>query len=317
MKVLYTSRELQASIKQVLASPETQDRRVVLVAFVGGKAQAFLPDPAGLEIVCWLHPGSSDALTLARLRKRGATLFKSDRLHTKVYWSSRRGCVICSANASGLALGGGTQKEAGVWLPAGAVDIDRLWSEAKPSVVTPGDLKKLARQSDRVYGQTAGSTEGKPPSFLEWNNLSGHSNWKLFPWEYDAEWAALSKSKAKNTYGVEHPRSFIDFQEGSVKPFEWLLTFKSPSLTQFEWLFIDFIIKVPKTDKAAYLKDYPFQAVQANSNSHHRPPFKLDSGFIKAFKKAIKSYGANRVLQQTTTHQKRFLEVVAKELSVH
>src|SRR2546430_10883751 len=57
-------------------------------------------------------PGN--ALTLDRLRRRKAKIFKSERLHMKVYWSSRKGCVICSANASGSALGGSSQKEAGV-----------------------------------------------------------------------------------------------------------------------------------------------------------------------------------------------------------
>jgi hypothetical protein len=48
MRVLYSSGELHDSIKEVLAAPELGDRRVALVAFVGGSAQGFLPDPDGL-----------------------------------------------------------------------------------------------------------------------------------------------------------------------------------------------------------------------------------------------------------------------------
>jgi hypothetical protein len=104
---------------------------VALVAYVGGEAQAFLPDPNGLELVCWLQPGATDALTLGRLKKRGAILFKSKKLHMKVYWSSRKGCVVCSANASGNALGGGGLIEAGVRLPPGAVDCSAtIWVKA-------------------------------------------------------------------------------------------------------------------------------------------------------------------------------------------
>lgn len=132
LKILYSSSELNEAIKHVFADPQPRDRRVALVAFIGRAAQAFLPDPEGLEIVCWLQSGSTDALTLHRLRKRNAKIYKSKGMHMKVYWSSRRGCVICSANASSQALGAGTQKEAGVWLPANVVDIERLWSYAKP-----------------------------------------------------------------------------------------------------------------------------------------------------------------------------------------
>ena len=48
--------------------PQPGDRRVALVAYVGGEAQAFLPDPNGLELVCWLQPGATDALTLGARR---------------------------------------------------------------------------------------------------------------------------------------------------------------------------------------------------------------------------------------------------------
>ena len=104
MEVLYSSNELRDAINRVLASPAADERRVALVAYVSGRAQEFLPDPKGLEIVCWLQPGSTDHLTLRRLRERGARIYQSERMHMKVYWSSRRGCVICSANASGAHL---------------------------------------------------------------------------------------------------------------------------------------------------------------------------------------------------------------------
>jgi hypothetical protein len=75
-KILYSSLELHDAINDILAEPQSHDRRVVLVAFVGGQAEAYLPDPKGLEIVCWLQPGSTDALTLERLQKRGAKIYK-------------------------------------------------------------------------------------------------------------------------------------------------------------------------------------------------------------------------------------------------
>jgi hypothetical protein len=144
MKVLYSSDEVRGAIEGALSNPEPGERRFAMVAFVGGEGETFLLDPEGLKIVCWLQPGASDAPTLDSLRTRGAELFKSDRLHMKVYWSEKRGCVITSANASGAALGGGGQKEAGVWPPVGSVEIDRLWTQADPKPAGRAPIERLA-----------------------------------------------------------------------------------------------------------------------------------------------------------------------------
>jgi hypothetical protein len=115
MKVLYDSGAVHESIKAVLKkSKDAGERRVVLVAYIGASADKFLSDPEGMEITCWLQPGATSAEALERLAKRGAKLFHAPDLHMKVYWSSIRGCVIGSANASASALGAGGLKEAGV-----------------------------------------------------------------------------------------------------------------------------------------------------------------------------------------------------------
>jgi hypothetical protein len=179
-KILYSSSELHIAIQDVLSDPKPGDTRIVLVAFVGRSAEAFLPDPKGLKIACWLKPGATDALTLDRLKKRGAEIFKSERLHMKVYWSNRSGCVICSANASGLALGAGFQKEAGVLLRPGDVDIDRLWNYAAPIAIESTDLKRLNKQNGRLgrHYDSNDSTESMP-GFTEWRQFEGRGDWKL------------------------------------------------------------------------------------------------------------------------------------------
>src|SRR4051812_18295669 len=92
--LLYTSADLHHAIKKTLGSPQCDERRVALVAYVGAGAEAFLPDVKGLEIICSLTPGATSAETLIRLRQRGAKLLQSPRLHMKVYWSSLKGTVI-------------------------------------------------------------------------------------------------------------------------------------------------------------------------------------------------------------------------------
>lgn len=178
MKMLYTSAELKRAISDLLSDPEPGDRRVVMVAYVGGRAEAFWPDPQNLEIVCWLQPGATDPLTLARLRKRQAILFKSDRLHMKVYWSSRKWCVICSANASGSALGNTSQKETGVLLARGEVDIERLWSYAQPTEIEQVDLGRLALSTKRLKPRSMSGNQKGAPDFLEWREFR-IDNWKL------------------------------------------------------------------------------------------------------------------------------------------
>lgn len=315
MKILYSSGELHDAIKNVLADPQPHDRRVALVAFVGGQAQAFLPDPKGLEIVCWLQPGSSDALTIDRLRKRDAKVYKSERLHMKVYWSSRRGCVICSANASSNALGGGGQKEAGVWLPPERVDIERLWSYAKPKPIKDGDLKRLARLAERMSTDYADRSVELPPDFLEWQNFSGRRDWKLGWWVEEAEYAKDAVKMAKQRYGVTKPNNMLNMKKGQAHNSDWFLMFGLPGGTYMRWMYVDFIIKVRPSDKSAYENDYPYQAVQVNPPGAYRPPFGLNNAFRSAFKKAIKLYGEKRIEStESLRTPKSLLDLIAMNM---
>jgi len=289
MEILYSSNDLRGAIRKLLIDPDSDDRRVVLVAYVGGKAQAFLPNPKGLEIVCWLQPGSTDPLAIERLIRRGAKIYKSDRVHMKVYWSRLRGCVICSANASGNALGGGIQKEAGVLLPPNAVDIERLWTYTKPEPIKSSDLKRLTILGNRTPVTYRNLTRTQPPEFLEWRTMLGPSDWKLGPWDVAPGFSEEAVTKAKETYGTE-PYDYLFLQNGELKEDEWVLSFKVPGVTQIGWMRPDFIVAVGPQDKV-FDKAYPFQAVQANPPDSHRPPFKIDAAFRQAFKKTIKAFG--------------------------
>lgn len=300
VKVLYSSADLRDEIIRVLESPGPEDRRVVMVAFVGGQAEVFLPNPERMEIVCWLQPGATDAVTLGRLQKRGARLFESDRLHMKVYWSSRNGCVICSANASGAALGGGTQKEAGVWLPPGAVDIDRMWTEAKPKPVKASALKRLRRLSDEVIRNGVGHAPAATPDFAEWWRLPGRREWKLGAWEGTAEFANEAIEVAEKVFGIDAPHDYIDCEEGGVNRNDWVLSFNLSEIPGMGWLHADRVFAVPPTDKKAYLKDYPFQAVQFHPPNTYRPPFKIDTRFVRCFAQAAVDYGIKNLAESWT-----------------
>jgi hypothetical protein len=172
MRVLYTSSEVHDAIKDVLTrSDNAEDRRVVIVAYVGDAAEAFLPNPKGISIICNLQPGATSALALERLKKRGAELFHSPRLHMKVYWSSVKGCVMTSANASASALSRGGLIEAGVFLNPGQVDVDRLIETIKPKPVTKADLLDLQGKTDALPAKGiphTGSGHSETVEFGEW-----------------------------------------------------------------------------------------------------------------------------------------------------
>src|SRR5690242_16103996 len=99
-RVLYTSAEVHRAITNLLIDPGPRDRRVVIVAYLGEDAASYLPNPQSLEIVCAPEPGLTSPRAVRDLAARGADIRFADRLHMKVYWSSMRGCIITSANAS-------------------------------------------------------------------------------------------------------------------------------------------------------------------------------------------------------------------------
>ena len=73
--VLYTSAAVRKAIVDLLARPTA--RRVVVVAFVGDGAEAYLPHPKGLDLVCCPSPSGTNPNTLRLLRSRGVRVFFS------------------------------------------------------------------------------------------------------------------------------------------------------------------------------------------------------------------------------------------------
>jgi hypothetical protein len=298
-----------------IQSPPTAG--VVLVAFIGGRAQAFLPDPADLEIVCWLKPGSTDPLTLSRLQSREAKLFKSDRLHMKVYWSNRNGCVICSANASGSALGATSQKEAGVFLPAGIVDIGRLWKFAKPKAIKSDDLQSLERETAKLPRSSIGFPQDDVPDFIEWQR-ERIGSWKLGWWTETAVTARIAKYVAKDRYNINSPHDFLNVTKGQLRVGDWALTFRLHNFQNMGWLHVEFVARIDRDDEAAFDEGYPFQAVQANlPKDCPRPPFKLDSRFRRAFRSAAKEYGLEKIERvESLKPPEQLIELVSRHMKM-
>src|SRR5262245_37865896 len=112
MGVLYTAAEVRSAIVRLFSF--SRGRRVAISAFVGDGAEAYLPKPSGIQLICWPKEGGTNPNALRRLMAKGVEVFFCDALHMKVYWAEGRGAVVTSANLSRNALGAGDLKEVGV-----------------------------------------------------------------------------------------------------------------------------------------------------------------------------------------------------------
>ncbi|MCI0693641.1 phospholipase D family protein [candidate division KSB1 bacterium] len=322
--VLYSSKSILAKIKEVLGDPSTNDRRVVLVAYLGKSAGAYLPHPKGLHIICSPTPGGTSPTAIRQLIQRGAKVEFSDYLHMKVYWSNRGGCIISSANASSNALGVGNLKEAGVYLPPGEVDIDKLITYESPKPVTRSALERLQRanrllppnlQSDPDQYSTKATFD-----YLSWYHspYRDSDSWKLGWWEdSELETATSAKEKSRIEYGRTEPKAALNVADGTVRKADWLLCFEivnRRSVRNFAWMFVDFVVPVKPSERKAYEKDYPFQAIQVFPlHRYPRPPFQITQNFRQTFKKAASAFGLHRIEEQVSLNPpKSMIERIAK-----
>jgi hypothetical protein len=321
-RVLYSSGELHSHIKALFSSPSPTDRRVALVAYLGADAPQFLPHPKDVQIVCSPVPLATSHVAVQKLQARGAVVRFSDRLHMKVYWSSGRGCVICSANLSRNALGVHGLREAGVLLPPGAVDIDRLINEARPRAIRAGELAYMARQAARAssHGFRFHGRKLEERSFLEWYDSPDRpATWKLSPHESsDGEFAQSAVARSQQEYGTAEPYWLMECASDQIQQFDWLLCFlvaRSGECSQVEWMFTDFVVPIARTDKA-FDADNPFQAIQVHPlRSYSSPPFSLNKTFRDAFCRVARSFGGAKLLaRRDLLPSQAFLQRLAHDL---
>lgn len=319
-RVLYKSAEVHAQIKRLFGSPNPSDVRVALVAYVGSDAESYLPHPKGLRVICAPSSGT-DPDAIRRLINRGARVEVADKLHMKVYWSQRRGCIITSANASSNALGIGGLKEAGVLVPAEAVDIRRLIKYAQPRPITGKDLHKLdtlkKRQRKEALNRAA-NTE-RAADFIDWYASPHRSQWKL-GWFNDSVSgvSVAAKEQTAVEYGRKQPHSWVTFAKGRVQANDWVLSFaltdRGPK--EVQWLYVDFLVRVSPKERRYYFSGAPFHAVQVHSLSRYPlPPFRITRAFRRALWTALRHYGAERLTDaKRDTPPAQLLSLIAAEL---
>lgn len=319
--LLYSSAEIHSRIKRLLGQPSAGDQRVALVAYIGGDGERYLPHPKGLRLICNPSAGGTDPDTLRQLIKRGAKVEISDNLHMKVYWSRSRGCIITSANASSSALGRSGLKEAGIWLPAGKVNIQRLIQYAHPRPVKESDLRQLDKKS-REHKKNVSERIHKrksAPEFLRWYSSPHRSDWKVTWTDNEVTGTANTvKEQTSTEYGHKEPHLWVSVGKNRIHRNDWLLSFAftTRGVKAVHWMYVDFVVKIAPKEKRYYSRGWPYHAVQVNPSSKYPlPPFQITAQFRKALAAAIRAYTPDRIRDaKTDIPSVRLIHLIATKM---
>jgi hypothetical protein len=288
-RMLYSSAEVRSAIVSLFRVAGA--KRIAISAFVGDGAEAYLPYPKGLRLICCPAPGATNPNTLRRLISNGVKVEFVDRLHMKIYWSDDRGAVVTSANLSTNAMGIGGLKEAGVLLPANAIDIQRILKHLKTRPAKP-ELRRLDI-GHREYVKRLPKPPGKRTnnSYIEWFESPARELWKFFVYtelSYDLSDTAVQTVKLE--FGRK-PYNWIWSELPRVRENDWILCVyrRGKRVNQIHWLIADRVFNVPKSDRN-FDPEYPYEVVQIHEPKRYPPsPFSIDRQFRSALKRIVLS----------------------------
>ena len=317
LKVLYTKSEVRSAITELFSFANR--RRVAITAFVGEGAGAFLPKPEGIELICWPQPGGTNPDAVRYLIASGVRVRFADGLHMKIYWAEGKGAVVTSANLSANALGAGNLREAGVLLPARTVDVDRIIGSIHPRPVSGAELHRLDKVHRRFHtGKWRPFVQAPARTFREWYKEPARSRWKLGWWNSGGQVSKAARQVSTERYGVRSPHTFIGCTQRQYSDYDYILTFYSQgeSISNIEWMYVYFRVKVSRSDKRAYSYGYPYQAVQVSTPKYCPPPPFVASGeFKRAFRRALRAYGLRKLTDRDVTKPPaRLVDLIYREI---
>lgn len=268
-------------------------RRVALVAFVGKNAEAYLPRPKGLELVCWPQAPGTNPATVEFLLKKKVDVRFAKRLHMKVYWTESQGAVVTSANLSTNAYGAGALHEAGVLLPSTAIDIDSLLKSVGPQKVSKAALAKLKRAAARTIRSSRGNQEKR--TFLDWLHLTKRPKWLLGCFDsYTASPSRPLRKVAREETGNSKVFNWLNCRRGELKPELFVLKLGVGSTRGprgADWLYVHRVVRTSRSDRG-YNKEWPFEAGQLYKKSACPPqPFHIDGAFRHALQASYRELG--------------------------
>ena len=293
-RVLYTSADVRSAVIELFS--RSRGRRVAVAAFVGEGAESYLPKPDGLELVCWPKAGGTNPNVLRSLASKAVKISFANAVHMKVYWTSDRGVVITSANLSTNALGAGNLREFGVLLPSGFVDIRRVLRSLAVWPMSARELLQLDREHGLVLARSRGELRDKVPpvTFEEWYAGPSRRLWKLGWWDsYVPTVAKAVRELVKSDYAIKEPYNFLSVPKAGYQNGDWVLMFRMSDgkVKKIEWLFVDHIVQLSRSERGHYSSQYPCELVQVwPPRRYPPPPFRLDAGFKAALRRAVNDF---------------------------
>lgn len=278
----------------------SKGRRVAITAFVGEGAEAFLRKHAGIELICWPKEGGTNPSAIRELVRLKVKVYFADSVHMKVYWTEDKGAIITSANLSTNALGAGDLREIGVRLRSGDVDIERIIASLKPRPVSPAELRALERRHKLYAARNRGAARPRPQraTYADWYESRLRAEWKIFSWYDYGHYSKVALERTRREYSADHFHWSVAVQDDKYRKADWLLTYRvrRNSVTNIDWVYADFIVRVPRSDKKAYDPANPLELVQVwPLRRYEPPPFRLDARFRKAFTRAASQYGLSKL----------------------
>ncbi len=291
-QVLYRSADVRNKIIDILEN--SHGRRVVITAFVGEGADAYIPNPKGIQVICWPKAGGTNPKAVRQLLNNGAKVFFCKSLHMKVYWTEDMGTVITSANLTQNALGAGNLREVGIWIEPGKFNIDRVLSSLSYWKPTAHDLYELDNAHHEYYiANKLKSDSATLLTYPEWYRSAHRARWHICWWSSSNVYLAeTAKPVLFQKYRVTTAQEYFNSNDKADYPKNiWVLCFTSygKRLTTFSWMHIDLVVRVSKSDKKAYEPGYPFQFIQIwKRKSYPPPPFVINNAFREALRKAAK-----------------------------
>jgi hypothetical protein len=304
-KILSTGHEISDAIKTLFMF--SRARRVIITAFVGIGTERYLPDPSGIELVCWPKPDSTSPNAIRVLMGLGVEVFFADNLHMKVYWAKDQGAVVTSANLTSNGLGGGLS-EIGVLLTASEFDepqIDRILLSLKKRPVSVEEFRQFEQihtQIERLRklklpGAKAlvGLPEDRtPPSFKDWHDRPFSKSWKIATFIRGSVPLAKKAKEILRKYGVDEAEQYISVDNQELNESDWVLFFQEGTIDDPFWFFVDAIVPV-SPEEPAY-RHGAYQLIQVGPNEVAELPFQLSERFNDKIAKVISKLGGAKWL---------------------
>jgi hypothetical protein len=292
MQFLETGQDVRRELRRIFQSEH--GRRVAVVAFVGYGAEAYLPRPKGIELVCWNRAPGTNPRALHRLKNLGVQVSFAKKLHMKVYWTEHSGAILASANLSTNAYGRGARQEAGVLVPSRAVPIEKILSLIAPHRATEQELKDL----DEIYRDHLAKSRLPGPhstlTFRDWSATPSRKKWFLYCFE---TFGGFASRRLREAAREERPggkvEDFAYCRRGELKEGHYLLCVKlhHGRASSAQWMFAHRIVQVNNKD-TAHRKGTPYQIGQLLPSLFCPPvPFRLDGQFRKSLVSAYRELG--------------------------